>query len=97
MSILIVVNAVKTTHHIPSVILVGVLKVVAIYNAEDIAVFDILSVASSPALLSILGAHLLFSMKDAGAKGLNQGTSCDLKTTMSSINFAAAPLTSTVC
>jgi len=51
------------------------------------AVFD---VAGNPPFLSILGAHLLFNMKEAGEKGLNQGTSCPTPTsTVSEINFAA--------
>ena len=48
----------------------------------------ILNFVASPSLLSILGARLLFNMKEAGEKGLNQGTSCGAKSTMSDIDFA---------
>lgn len=48
----------------------------------------ILALLGNPILLSLLGARLLFSMKDAGAKGLNQGTSCNFKSTVSGMDFA---------
>ena len=51
-------------------------------------IFDI---AGNTSFLSILGAHLLFNMKEAGEKGLNQGTSCGSKSSMSNIDFAAPP------
>ena len=47
----------------------------------------ILGVIANPPLLSILGARLLFNMKEAGAKGLNEGTSCGSKSTISNIKF----------
>ena len=50
-----------------------------------------LSILANPALLSILGARLLFNMKEAGAKGLNEGTSCGSKSTISDIDFGAPP------
>ena len=40
-------------------------------------------------LLSILGARLLLNMKEAGTKGLNEGTSCGSKSTISNIDFGA--------
>ena len=51
----------------------------------------ILDVLANPSLLSILGARLLFNMKEAGAKGLNEGTSCGSKSTISDIDFGAPP------
>ena len=51
-------------------------------------IFDI---AGNTSFLSILGAHLLFNMKEAGERGLNQGTSCGSKSTMSNIDFAMPP------
>lgn len=48
----------------------------------------ILISVANPALLSLLGARLLFNMKEAGEKGLNQGTSCRKKFTVSGIDFA---------
>ena len=50
-----------------------------------------LRVLANPPLLSILGARLLFNMKEAGAKGLNEGTSCGSKSTISDIEFGAPP------
>ena len=58
---------------------------------ESLVVSAILSFAGNPAFLSILGAHLLFNMKEAGAKGLNQGTSYGSRANVSDIDFAAAP------
>ena len=69
-------------------ILVSVLRVISIFVVESLVVSAILSFAGNSAFLSILGAHLLFNMKEAGAKGLNQGTSCGSKSTVSGIDFA---------
>ena len=49
----------------------------------------VLEVIGNPASLSIIGAQLLFNMKEAGEKGLNAGTSCNSKT-VSDIDFAAS-------
>lgn len=46
-------------------------------------------IAGNPAFLSMLGARLLFNMREAGEKGVNQGTSCTLKSATSNIEFAA--------
>lgn len=45
------------------------------------------------ALLSSIGARLLFNMKEAGSKGLNEGmgTSARSKGTISGMDFAAPP------
>ena len=75
-----------------SVILVGVFAIVFNFTVESSALFTyILSVLGNPPLLSILGARLLFNMKEAGAKGLNEGTSCGSKSTISDIDFGAPP------
>ena len=52
----------------------------------NITLSTMINFAGSPALLSVLGTYLLFNIKEAGEKGLNQGTSCVLT---SAINFAA--------
>ena len=45
-----------------------------------------------PTLVSLVGARILFNMKEAGERGLNQGTSCEVKSTIISImDFAAPP------
>ena len=75
-----------------SVILVSVFAIVGEFTSESNALFAyIVSGLADPALLSILGARLLFNMKEAGAKGLNEGTSCDSKSTISDIEFGAPP------
>ena len=75
-----------------SVILVSVFKIVVDFAAESNAPFAyILDALANPTLLSILGARLLFNMKEAGDKGLNEGTSCGLKSTISDIEFGAPP------
>lgn len=58
---------------------------------ESILLSSIFAAVGSPALLSLLGARLLFNMKEAGAKGLNQGTSCGSKSTVSEIDFTEPP------
>ena len=75
-----------------SVILVSVFEIVLNFTEESSALFaSILIVLGNPPLLSILGARLLFNMKEAGAKGLNEGTSCGSKSTISNIDFGAPP------
>ena len=77
-----------------SVILISVFQVVDIFTAESNALFTyFLAGLANPSLLSILGARLLFNMKEAGAKGLNEGTSCGSKSTISDIDFSAPPET----
>lgn len=73
-----------------------------VISAGDI-VFDILpgsipiavveSTLGNPAILSSVGARLLINMKEAGAKGLNEGTgsSSASKATVSGMNFAVPP------
>lgn len=58
---------------------------------ESILLSTILTSIGNPVLLSLLGARLLFNMKEAGAKGLNQGTSCGSKSTVSEIDFTEPP------
>ena len=75
-----------------SVIFVSVLQVIDVNAGGGSTLLSIiLDLVGSPALLSILGARLLFNMKEAGEKGLNQGTSCGSKSTVSEIDFAEAP------
>ena len=75
-----------------SVILVSVFGIVANLTQKSVTLFgNILTVLDNPSLLSILGTRLLFNMKEAGAKGLNEGTSCGQKSTISDIEFAAPP------
>lgn len=51
----------------------------------------VINMLANPALLALLGARLLFNMKEAGEKSLNQGTSCESKSTVSAIDFAEVP------
>ena len=77
---------------IHSVILVSVFQIVVNFTFESSALFTyILNVLANPALLSILGARLLFNMKEAATKGLNEGTSCGSKSTISDIEFGVPP------
>ena len=75
-----------------SVILVSVIAIAVDFTVESNALLTYtLDVLANPPLLSILGARLLFNMKEAGAKGLNEGTSCCSKSTISDIDFGAPP------
>ena len=75
-----------------SVIFVSVLKIVTDNIGDGGTLLSVIfGLVSNPALLSILGARLLFNMKEAGEKGLNEGTSCGSKSTVSEIDFADAP------
>lgn len=64
------------------------LSIISGFILVNQVLYTILSLAGNPAFLSILGAHILFNMKEAGAKGLNQGTSCISKSTISNMDFA---------
>ena len=75
-----------------SVILVSVFEIVGNFTTESNTLFTYtLEALANPSLLSILGSRLLFNMKEAGAKGLNEGTSCGSKSTISDIEFGAPP------
>ena len=75
-----------------SIILVSMFEIIVNFASESNALFAyILLVLANPPLLSILGARLLFNMKEAGAKGLNEGTSCGSKSTISDIEFGVPP------
>ena len=52
----------------------------------------------NPAILSLVGARLLINMKEAGAKGLNEGmgSSAGSKATVSGMDFAAPPTQTSV-
>ena len=75
-------------------IFVSVVKILAGFVEESMVLENILDFVGNTAFFSILGAHLLFNMKEAGEKGLNQGTNCGTKSTVSNIDFAAAGVTS---
>ena len=51
----------------------------------------VLSLVGSQAFLSVMGAHLLFNMREAAEKGLNQGTSCPTQPTINEIHFLEGP------
>lgn len=70
-----------------SLVSVSVLHILENVFKESALLSFILDCIGNPALLSLLGARLLFNMKEAGAKGLNQGTSCGSKSTVSEIDF----------
>ena len=72
-------------------IIVSVLTIMDEATVTNDILFVILEFIGNPALLSIVGAHILFNMKEAGENGLNQGTSCGSKSTASEIDFADAP------
>ena len=75
-----------------SVVLVSVFAILVDFVSGSEALFAyILTILGNPSLLSILGAHLLFNMKEAGVKGLNEGTSCGSKSTISDIEFGVPP------
>jgi len=75
-----------------AVMFVCVANIVADVDDLSSILSNVFVVAGNPAFLSILGARLLFNMKEAGEKGLNQGTSCPtLTSTVSEIDFAAPP------
>ena len=75
-----------------SVILVSISEIVVRFTDDSNALLDyVLLVLTNSSLLSILGARLLFNMKEAGAKGLNEGTGCGSKSTISDIDFGAPP------
>ena len=79
-----------------SVILVSVFEIIVNFTEVSNALSTyILSGLANPPLLSIIGARLLFNMKEAGEKGLNEGTSCGSKSTVSEIDFADAPQVTT--
>lgn len=80
---------------ISSVISVSVIQIIGnVFNGGTFLA-AVLNSVGNPALLSLLGARLLFNMKEAGAKGLNQGTSCGSRSTVSAIGFAGDTLFST--
>ena len=75
-----------------SVILVCVFDIVKDLKADsDALIIHTLGVLNNPALLSVLGTRLLLNMKEAGAKALNEGTSCGAGSTISNIEFSTSP------
>lgn len=81
--------------HYIRVIFVSVLQIIDDVFDQSTLVALIFSFVGNPTLLSLLGARLLLNMKEAGEKGLNQGTSCGSKSTVSEVDFAEAPQAST--
>ena len=51
---------------------------------------NVLAALGNPSLLSILGSHMFFNMKEAGEHGVNQGTNWGSHTA-SSIYFVNGP------
>lgn len=86
------IPAVSNPMRFSSLILVSVLQIMDTSLGEASTLLSaILNSVGSPAFLSILGARLLFNMREAGEKGLNEGTSCGSKSTVSGIDFAEPP------
>ena len=73
----------------------GIQIISNVVGASTLLSSTILFLVGNQSLLSIIGAHLLFNMKEAGEKGLNEGTSCGSKSTVSEIDFADAPQVAT--
>ena len=72
-------------------ILISVGAIVSNYIPLSLPVVVVEGSIGRSAILSSVGARLLINMKEAGEKGLNQGTSCPSHSTASSIDFAEAP------
>lgn len=79
------------------VIFVCVIKIVDGYVALDIMSNAILNLAGNSAFLSILGARLLFNIKEVSANGLVQGANPSFCLTMSRMDFAAPPQVPNQC
>lgn len=77
------------------VILVSVVNIIAGFLDENSVLSAAFANVVKPALLSILGARLLCNMKEAGAKGLKEGTSCGSKSTVSETVYASPPIVAT--
>ena len=60
-----------------------------LYDNQSATIAILLNLIGSPAFLPLVGTRLLLNIKEAGAKGLHQGTSCILRTSISRIDFAA--------
>lgn len=71
-------------------IFVSVLNIIGNLIDVNLMSIAILDITGDPALLSVIAAHLLFNMKEAGEKGLFQGTSCSQTSTVSGIDFAVS-------
>ena len=69
-------------------ILVSSLKIVLVVVQVTTLLDYIFTVIGNPSLLSVLGARILINMKEAGEKGLNQGTGCRPRSTLSGIDCA---------
>lgn len=76
--------------HFFSLISVSVLQIIDSIFSEDSLLSLILTLVGSPALLSLLGARLLFNLKEAGSNSLSQGTSCGSKSTVTAMDFSEA-------
>lgn len=72
-----------------SVVFVSLIKIIVDLFHKSTLVSTILEVVGNPALLSIISARLLFNMREAAAKSLNQGMSCSfVQSNLSEIDFA---------
>ena len=62
-------------------------------NVTNFFVANILDSLGRPSVLCLLGSRMLFNLKDAGERGVNEGTNYKLgntkEETVSSIRFAA--------
>lgn len=84
-------TSLQTNTFIFRLVFVSILSIIPNFVQESLLVSGILGFAGSPAILSFLGARLLFNIKEAGEKGLDQGTSCGSGSTVSDIDFAEPP------
>lgn len=73
-------------------ILVSAGGILANSLSESIPEFILEDSLGNPAILSSVGARLLINMKEAGAKGLNEGMGSSVsRSTVSEMNFEAHP------
>lgn len=87
---LIHVNIVRGLFSVFSVTSVCVVQIADDFIDDNNVLSEFLFYIVNPSLLSLLGARLLFNIKEAGENGLYQGTCCGQKSTVSGIDFAEA-------
>lgn len=81
----------NTSSNFQSVLAVSGAQIIGDYINGSLIVDDILALIGNTSFLSLMGSRLLFNMKEAGERGLNQGTNCSLRATASPIDFAGSP------
>lgn len=59
-----------------------------LHDNQSATIAILLELIGNPAFLPLVGTRLLVNIKEAAAKGLHQGTSCILRTSVSRIDFA---------